>query len=589
MAAGQARIDGFAINSADSAGAIFAAQHANNLVISNNRLINNFGTYGGGIVIGNHNLIVNNEIVDSVNHDITITHNQIIENGGADGAGGGISMYTDTDNYEITNNYVCGNFTQGQGGGIGHLGLSPDGIIQNNTILLNQSFAQAQEVSGGGVFIGGIRLPSPVAGDPPLLSAGTGNVTIRENLIQSNQSGAGSGGGLRLEFINGEEVVAAPDNNSEWYQVDLLNNMIVNNVAGLAGAGISVQDALRVRIYNDTVANNDSTATTISAFQAAASNNLTSRQPSGIVSNVHSGRLAALTNAAVGDFSDLDIQNSIVWHNRSFCWGATAFDPQGFPTTFGLMLASDPICGGSSDYEDLAVLPRGSGFLLNPLTSNITDIMTYPGGIGILANLSVDPKFIQGYFLTDAGQTINQPEASVPQTIPAFDEGGNFIDTRFGPLEPTGDYHLNDTSPLVNAGSNNTITALSFNSSAIDFDLQSRPNGSALDIGADEIGQGVDDTGGLDNDNDGVPDSSDNCINVENPNQEETDGDIFGDACDGDFDNSGLVDLEDFSVFLGLLGQPGPKGDFNKSGIVDLGDHSIMLGMIGNAPGPSGL
>ncbi|MEE9426411.1 MAG: choice-of-anchor Q domain-containing protein [Methylococcales bacterium] len=591
--AGQARIDGFAITSADSAGAIFAAQHANNLVISNNRLINNFGTYGGGIIIGNHNLIVNNEIVDSVNHNITIHHNQIIENGGADGVGGGISMYTDTDNYVITNNYVCGNFTQGQGGGIGHLGLNPGGIIHNNTILLNQSFAQAREVSGGGIFIGGIRLPSPVAGEPPLLSVGTGDVTIRENLIQSNQSGAGNGGGVRLEFINGEDVVTNPGNNTQWYQVDLLNNMIVNNVAGLAGAGISVQDALRVRVYNDTVANNDSTATTISAFQAAASINLTSRQPSGIVSNVHSGRLADLanapTNATVGDFSNLDIQNSIVWHNRSFCWGATAFDPQGFPTMFGLMLASNPICGGSSDYEDLAVLPRGSGFLLNPLTSDLTDITAYPGGIGILANLSVDPKFIQGYFLTDAGQTINQPETTIPQTTAAFDEGGNFIDARFGPLEPTGNYHLDDASPLINAGSDSTIAALSFNGSAIDFDLQSRPNGSALDIGADEFGQDEDDTGGLDNDNDGVPDSSDNCINIENPDQEETDGDIFGDACDGDFNNDGQVDLMDFSVFLGLLGQPGPRGDFNRSGTVDLGDHSILLGLIGDAPGPSGL
>ncbi len=588
--AGQARIDGLAITAADSAGAIFAAQHANNLVISNNRLVGNFGAYGGGIVIGNHNLTFNAEIVDSVNHNITINHNQIIENGGADGVGGGISMYTDTDNYVITNNYVCGNFTQGQGGGIGHLGLNPDGIIQNNTILLNQSFAQAQEVSGGGVFIGGIRLPSPVIGEAPLLSVGTGSVTIRENLIQGNQSGAGSGGGVRLEFINGEDVVDNPADNTQWYQVDLLNNMIVNNLAGFAGAGISAQDALRVRVYNDTVANNDSTATTISAFQAAASNNLTSPQPAGIVSNVHSGRLADLANAptsaAVGNFSDLDIQNSIIWHNRSFCWGATAFDQQGFPTVFGLILASDPVCGAASNHEDLAVLPRGSGFILNPLSSDVTDITGLDA-----SNLSVDPKFIQGFPITDAGQTINQPEATIPKTAAAFDEGGNFIDVRFGPLEPTGNYHLDGLSTLLDKGNNSTKVALSFNGVPVDFDFQIRPIDNEVDIGADETPKTIVPPTGLDSDNDGVPDVSDNCIDVENPDQEESDDDIYGDACDGDFNNNGIVDFGDHSIFLGLIGQSGPKGDFNRSTSpgVDFGDFSILLGMIGNAPGPSGL
>jgi hypothetical protein len=36
--------------------------------------------------------------------------------------------------------------------------------------------------------------------------------------------------------------------------------MIVNNVAGWDGAGISLEDALAVRIINNTIASNDTTA-----------------------------------------------------------------------------------------------------------------------------------------------------------------------------------------------------------------------------------------------------------------------------------------------------------------------------------------
>ena len=76
--------------------------------------------------------------------------------------------------------------------------------------------------------------------------------------------------------------------------------------------------------------------------------------------------------------------------------------------------------------------------------------------------------------------------------------------------------------------------------------------------GSDTITKGTDSvttTGGWDNfvwvidpsmkadtDNDGVPDVSDNCPNVSNPLQGNTDGDTQGDACDSDDDNDGITD-----------------------------------------------
>ena len=71
----------------------------------------------------------------------------------------------------------------------------------------------------------------------------------------------------------------------------------------------------------------------------------------------------------------------------------------------------------------------------------------------------------------------------------AFDEGGNFIRLRYGPLTQTrvdtglfyGDYHIQSVSTAVDAGTNVGISD--------DFDDEPRPSGVAPDIGADEVQQ----------------------------------------------------------------------------------------------------
>ena len=96
---------------------------------------------------------------------------------------------------------------------------------------------------------------------PPGLSDGTGpGLVVNANLIQGNTAESGAGGGIRLQQVNGTEISFFPHTPSMWNSVSITNNMIVNNVAGWDGAGISLQDALNVSIVNNTISSNDSLA-----------------------------------------------------------------------------------------------------------------------------------------------------------------------------------------------------------------------------------------------------------------------------------------------------------------------------------------
>ena len=59
-----------------------------------------------------------------------------------------------------------------------------------------------------------------------------------------------------------------------------------------------------------------------------------------------------------------------------------------------------------------------------------------------------------------------------------------------------------------------------------------------------------------DADADGAYDGQDNCINAANSEQIDSDGDGFGNLCDGDLNNNGVTNAQDYVMFKSEVGQP---------------------------------
>lgn len=297
-------IDGLGItNSSQGGGGIFVHGWNHYLQIANNRIYNNAGTLSGGINLGqgefptaqiqgsatnappgsclnSSTIAVNVQLPYCHNINLNVHNNAIYLNSSTGdelfsatlAGAGGVTICTGADYYKFNYNWICGNLSSGDGGGVAHMGFSYNGDIEHNSILFNQSINPTIPSNGGGLLVMGAPdvdptncglqidtdcVPAPGSGT----ADGVGpNLMINANLIMGNAAETGSGGGLRIQNANGTDVSTFPTDPTKWYQVNVTNNIIADNVSGWDGGGISLQDALNVNVVNNTIISNDTTA-----------------------------------------------------------------------------------------------------------------------------------------------------------------------------------------------------------------------------------------------------------------------------------------------------------------------------------------
>jgi hypothetical protein len=469
-------IDGLGItNSSQGGGAIFIHGWGHNLQIANNRIYNNAGTLSGGINVGQGEMppatikgsatnaapyegtsdfcsrtVVPTNAAEPYCFDISVNmhHNNITGNSSlgdelfsATPAGaGGASICTGSDYYKFNYNWVCGNLSSGDGGGIGHTGYSYNGAIEHNTVIFNQSTNPTIPANGGGMIIMGAPDADVICSNNPAIDAdcvaippgsvgpsdGTGpGLMINANLIMGNAAESGSGGGVAFQHVNGADVVAFPTTPANWNSVTFTNNIVSNNVAGWDGAGISLLDSLNVNIINNTIMSNDTTASSGVLFNTLGApldstppgSNVTctancgtasAPQPAGLVSIQNSAILTANLPATItcppGHYSGTTanngtcrtvsyplLDNDVFWQNRDFhisvgAMGAGTLNQQHvvalIPT---LNQTSTGQCLSTTNYWDIGVrgdtgpTNHSSTVTLFPTYSVLTNTTGYSG------------------------------------------------------------------------------------------------------------------------------------------------------------------------------------------------------------------
>ncbi len=434
------RIDGITLTqSSQGGGAIFVHAWGHNLEIANNRIRANAGTLSGGINVGQGehpgayvagnaanaapgscepNLGPANTLQPyCFDMNVNVHHNAVSLNSStgdelfsATPAGaGGVSFCTGSDYYKFNFNWVCGNLSSGDGGGFGHIGLAFNGDIEHNTFLFNQSLNPTIPTNGGGLIIMGAPDVDPPCGTltdadcvPPLGSVGPSDgvgpgLVINANLILGNAAEAGTGGGIAFQSVNGTDVVTFPNQPKRWYAPKVTNNIIANNVAGWDGAGISLLDALKIDIINNTIVSNSTTATAGVLFNTlgaplasqqgptctANCGQMSQPQPAGLVSERNSAVLTANLPASVNVIcpeahyapgtkalngtcrvaSYPELYNNVIWQNSAYDIGVGALSPQFQQATISMYNAFTGAPAPSQPQAD-ATTANGNGVII---------------------------------------------------------------------------------------------------------------------------------------------------------------------------------------------------------------------------------
>ena len=92
-----------------------------------------------------------------------------------------------------------------------------------------------------------------------------------------------------------------------------------------------------------------------------------------------------------------------------------------------------------------------------------------------------------------------------------------------------------------------------------------------------------------DSDGDAVADALDDCTLVANPDQRDADHDGYGNACDADLNNDGVVNFGDLAKMKSVFFKADESADLNGDNVVNFDDLTILKRAFFKKPGPSGL
>jgi uncharacterized repeat protein (TIGR01451 family) len=467
-------------------GAITTDQYVRDFNITNNQIQSNGGTYGT-VRIGTPDLPGNANATSNHNDRVNVANNRLVANAGTNLAGA-LGLFAGANNYTVTGNDFCGNFSAEYGGAISHYGRSDSGNITRNRIYYNQGYDE-----GGGIMVAG-ALPA----NNNALSPGAGVVTIDGNTLISNQSND-DGGGLRFLMAgNFAELVE--------------NNIIANNLSTHEGAGVALDDSTNVTLVNNTIVKNITTAT--AATNAALSDGIKPANPAGLSSGGNSALLQAslannspnwskprlLNNIFADNRAGWAVLPSVVNFNESAIHGIG--DPADSVTTIQRWDVGVSSTSGLCNSWNRLTNVCNSPFAFNG-ASNTTNALT-------TANLA----HIDGGYSYVAAGTSNIA-ATIDGTVPVVGGGIGFVNPQdfvvdslmwrvntnvsfpvlvahMVPVNLLANYHLTTTSSTtlaINAGAasyNATQPNATVNAPNHDIDNEGRPSG-AYERGADEL------------------------------------------------------------------------------------------------------
>jgi len=228
----------------------------------------------------------------------------------------------------------------------------------------------------------------------------------------------------------------------------------------------------------------------------------------------------------------------------------------------------------------------------------VTDTLTVPGS-GAISDLNVslnvthpfvgDLSFILTHVDTGtSARIVDRP--GVPALRFGCD-GADIVATLDDAAASPVENECADTTPTINGTFSPNEALAAFNGE----DLNGTWTLTAIDSAAPDPGTLnawclAPTTPVSDRDGDGIGDDRDNCTLVANPTQHDTDGDGFGNQCDGDFNQDCQENFGDLGIMRPNFFMTGDLvTDMNGDGVTNFGDLALLKSRFFTPPGPSGV